>query len=88
MYQSKGIPVWYRPVTFTARWMHQGNLFDKLRMMIHASFTHLLMNIHVDGESENPQKEIDISPSHAINLAHTDVTLHLVQIDRAFYTCG
>ena len=39
--------------------------------------------IHVDGESENPQKEIDISPSHAINIAHTDVTLHLVQIDRA-----
>ena len=30
-------------------------------------------------ESENPQKEIDISPSHAINIAHTDVTLHLVQ---------
>ena len=39
--------------------------------------------IHVDGESENQQKEIDISPSHAINIAHTDVTLHLVQIDRA-----
>ena len=44
--------------------------------------------IHVDGESKNPQKEIDISPSHAINIAHTDVTLHLVQIDTGQSTCG
>ena len=29
------------------------------------------------------KKRLTCSPSHAINIAHTDVTLHLVQIDRA-----
>ncbi len=39
--------------------------------------------IHVDGDSINLPKEIDISTSHATGISNTVETLHLVQIDRA-----
>ena len=39
--------------------------------------------IHVDGDSINLPKEIDISASHATGTTHAGETLHLVQIDRA-----
>ena len=39
--------------------------------------------IHVDGDSINLPKEIDISASHATSTTHAGETLHLVQIDRA-----
>ncbi len=39
--------------------------------------------IHVDGDSINLPKEIDISTSHATGISNTDETLHLVQINRA-----
>ena len=39
--------------------------------------------IHVDGDSINLPKEIDISASHATSIPHASETIHLVQIDRA-----
>ena len=39
--------------------------------------------IHVDGDSINLPKEIDISASHAANTMHATGALHLIQIDRA-----
>ncbi|MDI1495715.1 MAG: FG-GAP repeat domain protein [Cenarchaeum symbiont of Oopsacas minuta] len=39
--------------------------------------------IHVDGDSINLPKEMQISTSHAINHIHTNGTLHLIQTDRA-----
>ena len=39
--------------------------------------------IHVNGNSINIPKEIDISASHTTSISHTGETLHLVQINRA-----